>query len=181
MFDFVISDTHFFHKNIVEYAGRPKNHDWLMVENWRKTVPAYNATVLHLGDVLMGQQEKWPTVGWLPGFVSVLDSGNHDEPHKRQFLEQERGWLFIREFSMEYRGYAIYFTHRPLWVTYPDPNDNTAVKIDSYLPPLSINVHGHIHEKLAPSRFHVNVCVEQINYTPINLKELLDRRIDELA
>jgi len=34
------------------------------------------------------------------------------------------------------------------------------------------NVHGHIHQNPSPTEFHRCVCVEQINYTPINIEEL---------
>jgi calcineurin-like phosphoesterase family protein len=189
MFDWVISDTHFFHKNIVQYAGRPANHNELMIENWRKTVPdfdrdRYYQKVLHLGDVLMGQQQLWGTIGWLPGTVSVLNSGNHDEPHKVKWIQENLGWQFIPEFDMQYRGWMIYFSHRPLWVDYPNPNDNTEVVVNreglKHPGNHSINVHGHIHEKLAPSRYHINVSVEQIGYKPVRLKEILDNKIGEL-
>jgi calcineurin-like phosphoesterase family protein len=182
MFDWVISDTHFFHKNIVQYAGRPANHNELMIENWHSTVRE-GETVLHLGDVLMGQQQLWPTI-LLTRNVDVLDSGNHDEPHKRKWIETYWGWKFIPEFDMQYRGWMIYFSHRPLWVDYPNPNDNTEVVVNreglKYPGNHSINVHGHIHEKLAPSRYHINVSVEQIGYKPVRLKEILDNKIGEL-
>jgi len=35
-----------------------------------------------------------------------------------------------------------------------------------------LNVHGHIHQNLAPSKFHYNACVEMNNYTPINIEDL---------
>jgi calcineurin-like phosphoesterase family protein len=184
MFDFVISDTHFFHKNIVEYAGRPANHNELMIQNWRAIV-RFDETVLHLGDVLMGQKHLWPTIGWLPGKVTMLDSGNHDERHKLDFIVDEMRWAVCAEFDMKYRGWDIYFSHRPLWVEYPDPNDNTAVKLVQDFSAIrrsqnAINVHGHIHEKVAPSRYHINVSVEQIGYKPVRLKEILDNKIGEL-
>ena len=34
------------------------------------------------------------------------------------------------------------------------------------------NVHGHIHSNPSPEGPYKCVCVEQINYTPINIEEL---------
>lgn len=35
-----------------------------------------------------------------------------------------------------------------------------------------INVHGHIHSNPSPEGPYKCVCVEQINYTPVNIEEL---------
>ncbi len=184
MYDWIISDTHFNHVNIVEYAGRPINHNELMQQSWRKLVQPED-TVLHLGDVLMGRQDLWPNMpGWLPGKISILTTGNHDEPHKKRWL-QAKGWNLVPEFSIEYRDWTIYFTHYPLWVAYPNPNENTEVELGPYFHEdldgqKFLNIHGHIHEKPAPSEYHINVSVEKINYQPVNLKMLLDARINLL-
>ena len=180
MHDWIISDTHFNHVNIVEYAGRPKNHNELIQDNWRRLIRPHQ-TILHLGDVLMGKQELWDSMpGWLPGSIDVLSTGNHDEPHKKQWL-QAHGWHIVPEFSIEYRGWTILFSHYPEWVVPLSNDDNTAVgaRLD-LIPARSINVHGHIHEKKAPSKYHINVSVEQIGYSPVDLKSLLDGRIEML-
>ena len=90
MYDWIISDSHFYHVNIVAYAGRPVNHVELMLRNWRNLVMP-DDTVLHLGDVLMNREELWAGIGWLPGKVSVLTTGNHDEPHKKQWIQRHWG------------------------------------------------------------------------------------------
>ena len=38
------------------------------------------------------------------------------------------------------------------------------------------NIHGHIHDRKIDDKRYVNVSVEQINYTPISLDEVLYRR-----
>lgn len=163
LYDWVISDTHFFHENIIKYAGRPANHNDLMIENWKDVVRPED-TVLHLGDVLMGSAQRWQEIPRLPGRVHVLKSGNHDEPHKRKYLEEEWGWEFVAEFMVPYRGWSVSFTHEPL----------------GELAPYNLNVHGHIHEKPDPSPQHINVSVEQIHYRPVYLRDLLDLRISKL-
>lgn len=180
MYDWIISDTHWNHERIIEYAGRPKNHNELMQQNWRKLVRPED-TVLHLGDVLMGRQELWPSMpGWLPGKVSVLSTGNHDEPHKRRFMEEKWGWEFIPEFAMQYKGYFVQFSHYPFGANQdPDPNSktNTDLVFNKMPEGKFISVHGHIHEKPDPSLNHINVSIERMNYRPVNLEILLDARI----
>ena len=36
-----------------------------------------------------------------------------------------------------------------------------------------LNVHGHIHSNPSPEGPYKCVCVEQINYTPVNIEDLL--------
>ena len=46
----------------------------------------------------------------------------------------------------------------------------------------AVNVHGHIHDKPAPTpHHHINVSVEQLGYAPANLKDIrrLARRMLE--
>ena len=35
------------------------------------------------------------------------------------------------------------------------------------------NIHGHLHSNKIDDPWYVNVCVEQINYTPISLDEIV--------
>lgn len=183
MFDWIISDTHFNHANIIEYSGRPTNHNELIQENWRKLVQPED-TVLHLGDVLMGRRELWPSMpGWLPGKVTVLSTGNHDEPHKRRFMEEQWGWKFAGEFLTLYRDYVVMFSHYPFGATQdPDPNSKTNTDLVFAKMPEghTLSVHGHIHQKPDPSPRHINVSVERMGYRPVNLKQLLDARINLL-
>ena len=180
MYDWIISDTHWNHQNIVEYSGRPVNHNELMQQNWRKLVKPED-TVLHLGDVLMGRQDLWKSMpGWLPGKVTMI-VGNHDHDHKVRFMEEEWGWTTSYEYLREdYRGYEIWFTHYPFMASQdPRSTNNTDMRYNK-LPENYINVHGHIHEKETGDLQRINVSVEKIGYQPVNLKLLLDARINLL-
>ncbi len=46
----IISDTHFGHKNIIKYCDRPLNHNELMIEQWGDLIK-WQDNVLHLGDL----------------------------------------------------------------------------------------------------------------------------------
>jgi calcineurin-like phosphoesterase family protein len=34
------------------------------------------------------------------------------------------------------------------------------------------NVHGHLHQNQSPTKHHINVSVEQIDYTPVNIDSI---------
>ena len=38
------------------------------------------------------------------------------------------------------------------------------------------NVHGHIHQNDSPTKNHINVSVEKINFTPISLEQLRENK-----
>lgn len=160
----IISDTHWFHVNIIDYAGRPANHNDRMIGAWRSLVEE-DDDVLHLGDVLMGPQTSWPTLPIPTGHVKVLVA-DHDEPRKQRWISKHWGWEWIGPIKLTYRDHMVFFTHHPL----------DSVELGQ----TGINIHGHIHERPAPSPQHINVCVEQIHYQPVLLRELLDKRIDIL-
>lgn len=175
--NWVCSDLHLFHDNIVKYAGRPSNHVELIIENWQALIHP-DDVVLNLGDTLMGKRDLWSLVPQLPGRVYHLETGNHDEPHKRKFMEEHWGWTFIPEYWIKYRGYTVHFSHYPMGTEEAeDAGDNTFIKVVTPLKLKTLNVAGHIHDKPAPSLQHIIACVEQTDYKPARLTELLDARI----
>ena len=165
---YVISDTHFGHKNIVKYFDRPKYHEELMIAHWRKKVKE-NDVILHLGDLMMGGDEyfhyfKSEVAPKLTGKKYII-LGNHD---KRKYDYDKLGFEVVKPFKMEYRQYEISFDHYPKLFKSEDE--------------LKIHVHGHIHNhdysRNEPTRWgNVNVSVEVINYKPRNIARLLNKTI----
>jgi calcineurin-like phosphoesterase family protein len=99
MFDFVIADTHFGHKNILKYEpGRNdvakkfgyRSFDEMMIDRWNDTI-SKESKVFHLGDVAFGKGYKG--LDLLNGEITLL-VGNHDSDnmisHYREF-----GWSII--------------------------------------------------------------------------------------
>jgi len=110
---YVISDTHFFHRNIVGYAGRPADHDSIMLERWRATV-ARGDVVFHLGDVFhwrgAGLQRFSAEIAPKLTGEKYLLLGSHD---KHSIDYAGLGFEVIRPFAFEYLGYEISFSHWP--------------------------------------------------------------------
>jgi calcineurin-like phosphoesterase family protein len=173
---FFISDTHFGHRNIAEYCGRPTNHEELMWKFLEIVQP--EDTLVHIGDVSFGMKEEVLAVlNRLPGGVRILVEGNHDTRNK--YVRRWDGWeqvtRYKRSWSFEKEGLRITATHRPQDFTESCDAD--------------IRIHGHTHEKGVPFRWAyrdgkrflvVNVCVEQIGYAPIEWGTILERyRADE--
>jgi len=161
----ILSDTHFWHDNIVVYHNRPEDHTQLMIRRWRELVPR-DGLVLHLGDVVHGipTQELWSRFPRLPGRIHLVP-GNHDRLARVEVFIAA-GWVILDPFSFAYRDHHICFTHEPM------PEEE--------LLPGSINVHGHIHSQPAPSPRHLNTCVEMLDYSPVPLRPLIDAKIAEL-
>jgi calcineurin-like phosphoesterase family protein len=163
----VISDTHFGHQNIIDYCDRPFKTAYLMNEairdNWNSTVKP-NDKVYHLGDVYMGYNQKESIVHFLKSLHGKkrLILGNHDNGKDKALQDcfQKIGmWRMFPEFG-------LLLTHVPVHESALERHERNTEVFHLH------NVHGHIHEKPAPSPLHRNVSVEQINYRPINLEEL---------
>lgn len=152
---FVISDTHFQHENIIKYCNRPFNSveemNDTMIKNWNSVVRDQDI-VYHLGDVYMGKRPEF--LRNLKGRKRLI-LGNHDNG-KDQLLgavfEKILVWRMFPEFG-------LLLTHVP-------------VHSSTLSEKCPINVHGHIHEKVPYSKQYVNVSVERINYTPLNIEEI---------
>lgn len=86
----VISDTHWNHKNILEYTGRPykslEEMNEALIRLWQTNVQP-DDYIIHCGDFFMGRKEDAePILKRLPG-VKVLVWGNHDKLIKKMKLE----------------------------------------------------------------------------------------------
>jgi calcineurin-like phosphoesterase family protein len=157
---FLISDTHFCHKNIIEYADRPflsvEEMNEKIIENWNKAVKK-NYKVIIAGDfALCGKEKMKELVERLNGY-KILILGNHDRSYNSMksfpFDEVIKYPILIQE------KYII--SHHPL----------------ENVPTGFVNIHGHIHNREMHSLNYFNISVEQIGYTPIELKEI-EKRID---
>lgn len=159
----LVSDTHFFHENIIRYAGRPfssaEEMNEVMIENWNRVVKPGDK-VYHLGDVAMGPREEVPSLlARLKGSKRLI-VGNHDDIPwfcKGGWFKKVLMWRVLPEFN-------ILLTHVPVH----ESSIHERIVVAG-----GVNVHGHIHEKTSPTGPYRCVCVEHTNYTPVNIEELL--------
>lgn len=167
--DFVISDTHFGHKNIVDYCDRPYDHEAMIVKRWRSVVKPGH-TVLHLGDLFFGRKGgsrhfAEDIAPQLTGRKFLL-LGNHDP---RDLDYELLGFTVLRPYQLTYRGYTVSFDHYPKLL-----HDNEK----------RLHVHGHLHNhgygpEHEPTRpNNINVSVEVINYTPQRFTKLVNAAIN---
>ena len=178
----VISDTHFGHKNIIEFCHRPPDHDALIMENWAQEVPD-TATILHLGDLCYkGNAMFRETIApHLTGGRKLLIKGNHDGG--RYSFYKKCGFKLSRPFSIMWGDTEVSFSHYP-WNEAGD--EQFKVRPEGPMPTNHLRLHGHIHNNgytrvgFVPfRRQHVNLSIEQTKYRPVNLALLLSGVLDD--
>jgi len=159
----VISDTHFGHTNILKYSNRPfkdtEEMDWAMVKRWNSVVQPQDK-VYHLGDVYFGSKERVDNILSSLNGRKRLILGNHDNG-KDQMLQ--RHFEKISMWGM-FPEYNVLLTHVPV--------HESSLRENRFKSGKMINVHGHIHTNPSPKGPYKCVCVEQTDYTPVNIKEL---------
>jgi len=158
-----ISDTHFFHANILKFTGddgkriRPfdsleEMHE-MMIENWNSVVKDQDY-VYHLGDVTFQYHGAFNNLMHRLKGQKRLIVGNHDKiwnPALQANFEKVDLWKGFKEHNFT-------ASHMPLLL------DN--------LRDGKFNVHGHIHQNEKEDKRYINVSCEVINYTPMNIDEI---------
>lgn len=159
---FIISDTHFGHKNVIEYCNRPfktiKDMNDKIIENWNNVVSP-NDLVYHLGDFGFGNRTEVNEFRKRLNGDIILIKGNHDRRGNESFLNAGFKEVYSGETNIVYKNIPLWLTHRP-------HNETTL-----------LNIHGHVHNDINhnidnPHCF--NVSVENIGYTPIPLDAVLE-------
>lgn len=166
---YLISDTHFNHKNIIQYEGRPfkstEEMNDALIKNWNAVVKPED-TVIHLGDVGLGHENdlKW-IIPSLNGH-KILIRGNHDTKSKNFYLEA--GFDEVRpSFIEEFDGVKIFFSHRP--------ESRPGNQHDVY----DMHFYGHVHAKdfngtyPTIARNGACLCVERWGYVPVEFHRVI--------
>jgi calcineurin-like phosphoesterase family protein len=177
----VISDTHFRHANILKFANKNgelirgqlfdsiDQHDEYMIEQWNRCVKPGDI-VYHLGDVVMGgvEGEEWFKTNWprLNGSKRLI-VGNHDDVKFLScggFFKKVSMWRMFPEFGLLLTHVPVHQKSAMMWGSKETGLRDKPIQL--------LNVHGHIHENPSPEGPYRCVCVEQIDYTPVNIEEL---------
>jgi calcineurin-like phosphoesterase family protein len=160
---FIISDTHFDHQKIIRYCNRDfKNIDDMntfLLDSWNNTI-TNSDTVYFLGDLRYGR-DSHSMQYWLDKLNGniIFISGSHDN-QVVDGLEQ------LHALTLQYLDIPFLLIHNPADI----PEDWKEWVI-----------HGHVHNNdleyfpFVNGDFKtINVSVELIGYSPINIERLFE-------
>lgn len=164
MTTFIVSDTHFFHDNILKYNRFNFNNieqmnDYI-IHCWNSTI-SKNDKVLHLGDFALGQNLEAieNIIKILNGKITLI-IGNHDTPKKIKLYSK-----YFNIASVIKKNNCI-LTHCPI---HPYLFNNE----------IKFNIHGHIHNnvKIGNNYYNANwdcleTKIETFSNISLNLKEM---------
>jgi len=179
---YVTSDHHFGHDNVRAYANRPfasvEEMDATMIENWNAIIRD-DDTVLHLGDfTLGGWQQASHYFKQLNGHIKVLGNPWHHDKRWLNYRMHGRSGhavailppihvLELKEYGDGKYPLTVVLSHWPI-ARWPRKHYG------------SVHLYGHTHQHcvdLGPRA--INVCVEQTDYYPISLTNLVESALME--
>lgn len=162
---FFTADHHFSHQNsrgtgIIDYCKRPfktiEEHDEVLIRNWNRTVGKHDQ-VWYLGDFMFGRdiEKISKRLKELNG-TKFLIPGNHDREVKKAV-----GWskIFKSSHKLIMNQYRISLSHKFCF-----PTD-----CDIYL-----YAHSHGNGVKSENRNIIDVGVDNWNYSPISLQQILE-------
>jgi calcineurin-like phosphoesterase family protein len=164
MTTYLIADTHFNHRLMIERQLRPfasvEEMNETLVERWNAVVRTIDEVYV-IGDFSLGDPVGASILfGRLNGRKSLI-AGNHDSTQVKNFPWERVDWL--RQISHNHK--RIIMCHFPI--------ESWNGRSQGYL-----HAHGHIHAspfRQVPNRF--NLSAEVLDYRPISLDDLLARAV----
>lgn len=161
---FVISDTHFGHNNIISHCNRPfrsvSEMDNTIISRWNRVV-GKDDIIYFLGDFTNKNPKYY--LSRLNGTVFFI-IGNHD------------AGLFKNHIHPRMRRQIITYLGEPILLMH-NPSERDLNKFDGWM------IHGHTHNNVIdlyplinPNRKTMNVSCELLNYTPIEISDLIRMR-----
>ena len=161
---FIISDTHFDHANIIKYCERPfantNEMNLTIIKRWNEVIKKHDK-VFFLGDFCLGGVKQ------ITHFTELLNGrkhiilGNHD---RQPSIYIKAGFETAYSYPIIVDDFFI-LSHQPVFLSTSAPY---------------VNIHGHTHDT-SPElltedgrNMFYNVCVEKIDYRPINLQVIKD-------
>lgn len=168
---FITSDSHFHHKNILDFEPRPfKTMEEMnsgLIEEWNHVVRKTD-TVYHLGDFCFGGVNEWIDVlNQLRGNI-ILIKGNHD---KTKIVNRVLKEGYLSEYHslgtvLKVEGMILNLSHYPMLIG---------------ARPKNFSIHGHLHDQDTGVTNHVNIGIDSSFAkllqkpfgTPIELNELI--------
>lgn len=159
-----ISDTHFFHKNIIEYCDRPfdsvKEMNEALVTNWNECVKPHDL-IYHTGDVSFGKAEETSDLLALLNGEKHLIRGNHDKGREKGWRDH---WRTVNDFKeIKWADQKIVLCHYALRVWNRSHYG-------------SWHVYGHSHGELDddPHALSWDVGVDNNDFKPVSFDQLAE-------
>ncbi len=176
----IYSDPHFYHKNVIQYCSRPFENvecmNQAIIKNHNKIVNK-NDKVFILGDIsFAGKAATKAIISKLNGNITLI-MGNHDKARTRLWW-LDCGFSQVIEYPIILDNLFI-LSHEPVYLSPSMPY---------------INIHGHLHGNILLNEItykevmdaslqtnmidynrYINVCLENTNFYPVNLNELIDK------
>ena len=157
-----ISDSHFSHKNIIDYCNRPflsiEEMNDTLIYNWNKIVKN-NDRVFMLGDFALCGKDKIIEIGQKLNGRKILILGNHDRASLSTYYNA--GFEMVSKFPIIFQDFFI-LSHEPI----------------EFLPLNTpfVNIFGHVHNDMRfPTITSRGACVsvERWNYMPVEFNQLI--------
>lgn len=158
-----ISDLHLGHKNILKYRQQfdtIEQHDNYIVDSILNVVNQ-NHTLWILGDVILASSSMdcLQKISNNVGCLKIV-LGNHDG--ERSYAPS------IVELSAVARLYPYSITGKhDEYLLSHIPVDQQMLYYGQ-----KWNIHGHCHDKLEPTKYHINVTCESLNYNPVSMESI---------
>ncbi len=169
---YFISDTHFYHSNIIKYCNRTfkdvNEMNETIISNWRFFITK-DDIVYHLGDFCLSSDDDIKNIFNRLNGNKILIRGNHDRKSVKFY--KDIGFEILTHAPIILEEYKLILSHVPL----PD------VKIKNGY----INLHGHIHNKNISEDYpkniyseikHINLSVDVTDYKPVSLDKINEIR-----
>lgn len=167
MATWLTSDLHLFHKNIIQYCGRPYSDEYEMnddiVDKWNACVTDDDRVIV-VGDLTAGLFDRKDSLAEIITRLrgkKELVVGNHDHCSKKWY--RDAGFKSVVNHFCESR---MLFVHKPA-----TEFNEKSVRLRAIHKP-GLVVHGHIHSALPEIEGHYNVAWDRHNRM-INLEEII--------
>ena len=169
---FFTADTHFYHENIIKYCNRQfdslDDMNGELIKRWNRKI-GRNETVYIIGDFMLpwmfkSEEKAFYRLVWLCGTLNgrkVLILGNHDYYKPREYLEAGIESVHTSlELNLDGLGRTV-LVHDPCVATCELFKATWLV--------------GHVHTvfKYIPERRVFNVGVDQHDYAPVSLPDIV--------
>jgi calcineurin-like phosphoesterase family protein len=163
MTTFFTSDTHFSHRNIIDYCGRPfvsiEEMNEAIIASWNQKVKK-DDIVYHLGDVAFTNKENLAKIiSSLNGKIYLVP-GNHDKVVRKMMRAPE---LIPSNFEVLDKIYLTKIDGRELVLCHYPLDDWHGIG--------HIHLHGHTHGKSSKKENRYDVGID-VYGEPITLDEL---------